>query len=64
MKRDIPREHLGEFIEEALAEGKNNKEDYLDGADIRLEGDGHVSITLHNSNNAPTYDIRVTRRSR
>ena len=63
MKRDIPREHIGEYIEEALAEAALNGVYYLDGALVNLEADGHVSVKLLRSQNKPIYDIRVSRRA-
>jgi hypothetical protein len=60
-KRDIPRERIGELIEEMLIHPQIHA-NFFEDASVELEADGWVSVRLPHSEGKPIYDIRVTRR--
>lgn len=55
---DIKRYTIAEYIEEDLLERKNNKDDYLEKAQVELVQDGIVSIKFPNGE---LYHIKVSK---
>lgn len=60
-RRDLPRETIGEMIEDMLNEAVNAKRDYFDNARVVLESEGVVSVKLNRVTDRPRYIIRVSR---
>jgi hypothetical protein len=58
-KRDIPREHIGELIEELLLKARDEGDIYLEKAKVTLEADGHVIVFMNNTAR-DVYNIKVS----